>query len=435
MPSTERSRTPKLPEQDFEISIECAAHGRAVQKESSESRALLAAGTGRRVGWKRSARARALGGASLLGLGSLVAWLMSGCVTGQLVDDGTGDTAQGSGGSVPLGAATGAGGSNVAQPSGGASGVAGSAPSHAGSAAVGGSAGASSVGGASGVSGNGPGAGGTAGVAGSAGAVATAGAAGMPATECSNKRGVAYAFDVSSANQDMSVMKSGVSWFYGWANAPSANAAPVYAAMDMEFVPMVWGGGFNVANVVKAIPAGAKYLLGFNEPNFGTEANLTAQAAAALWPQIEAIASQKQLQIVSPAVNYCAGNCNQTDPFQWLDDFFAACPNCQVDYIGAHWYACTINALEDYITQMEKYNKPIWLTEFACADGGPYTPDQVKTYALQATNWLEHEPSVFRYSWFSGRTDGIPNVNLLAGAGVLTDLGTAYVNQAPKRCP
>jgi len=147
------------------------------------------------------------------------------------------------------------------------------------------------------------------------------------------------------------------------------------------------------------------------------------------------IAAQKQLQIVSPAVNYCSGNCNQTDPFQWLDDFFAACPNCKVDYIGAHWYACTINALEDYITQMEKYNKPIWLTEFACADGGPYTPDQVKTYALQAENWLEHEPSIFRYSWFSGRTDAIPNVNLLAGSGVLTDLGTAYVNQAPKRCP
>ncbi len=262
-----------------------------------------------------------------------------------------------------------------------------------------------------------------------------AGAAGMPATECSIKRGVAYAFDVSSANPDMNALKSGVSWFYGWSNGPSANAKPVYAAMNMEFVPMVWGGGFDVANVVKQIPAGAKYLLGFNEPNFGKESNLTPEQAAGMWPQIEDIASQKQLQIVSPALNYCAGNCNQTDPFVWLDAFFAACPNCKVDYVGAHWYACTINALSDYITKMKKYNNPIWLTEFACADGGPYTPDQVKTYALQATLWLEHEPSVFRYSWFSGRTDGIPDVNLLAGSGVLTDLGTAYVNQSPKRCP
>jgi hypothetical protein len=432
MPNTELCRSPKSSNPDFEISNDNAAHEPTVQKESSKSRAQLAAGTGQAA---RRKRTRALGGASLFALGSLAAWLTPGCVTGQVVDDGTGDTTQPSAGSASMNTPGGTG-SNVTHPSGGSggsggtSGVAGST-SHAGTTSVGGSGGVSNAGG---VSGTGTGAGGTGGSGGSAGA-AMAGAAGAPVTECSNKRGVAYAFDVSSANPDMSAMKSGVSWFYGWSTAPSGNAKPVYAAMNMEFVPMVFGGGFNVSNVVNSIPAGAKYLLGFNEPNFGNQANLTAQAAASLWPQVESIAAQKQLQIVSPAVNYCAGNCNQTDPFQWLDDFFAACPNCKVDYIGAHWYACTINALEDYITMMKQYNKPIWLTEFACADGGPYTPDQVKTYALQAENWLEHEPSIFRYSWFSGRTDAIPNVNLLAGSGVLTDLGTAYVNQAPMRCP
>ena len=79
------------------------------------------------------------------------------------------------------------------------------------------------------------------------------------------------------------------------------------------------------------------------------------------------------------------------------------------------------------MTKLKKYNKPIWLTEFACADGGPYTPDQVKTYALQAINYLEHEPTIFRYSWFTGRWPDPSGISLLGGDGQLTDLGQLYV--------
>jgi hypothetical protein len=35
---------------------------------------------------------------------------------------------------------------------------------------------------------------------------------------------------------------------------------------------------------------------------------------------------------------------------------------------------------------------------------------------------------VFRYSWFAGRTDLIPNVSLLAGDGQLSELGQLYVS-------
>ncbi|HEY4102408.1 MAG TPA: glycoside hydrolase family protein [Polyangiaceae bacterium] len=421
MTNTQLTRTRRPAAPDFGIGRAQAAHGRAVQKEC-----LLSART-----------------KSALVFGVGVAACVSACVSGQVVDGtgGIGETEVPSAGSGSLSMAgtVSAAGSNATHPSGGAGGASGAsgAAGHAGTTPQGGASGTSStsMGGASGSSA--AGSGGTMSSAGSAGA-STAGAAGMPATTCSSKRGIAYAFDVTSANPDMSALKSGVSWFYGWANGPSANAKSVYSAMNMEFVPMVWGGGFNVTNVENQIPAGAKYLLGFNEPNFGTsqgQSNLTPQQAASMWPQIEQIAAQKNLQIVSPALNYCSGDCNQTDPFVWWDQFFAACTNCKVDYLAAHWYACTINALEDYITQLKKYNKPIWLTEFACADGGPYTPDQVKTYMLQATNYLEHDPDVFRYSWFTGRTTGIPNVNLLAGSGQLTDLGTAYINQLPARCP
>ncbi len=260
------------------------------------------------------------------------------------------------------------------------------------------------------------------------------GGAGAPPVACPNKRGIAYAFSPNSAGPDMNALKAGVGWFYGWTTGPSAAAKPVMAGANMEFVPMIWNGSFKVADAVNAIPAGAKYLLGFNEPNFGTQANLTPAKAAELWPQIEQIAAQKQLQIVSPATNYCAGNCNQTDPFVWLDDFFKACPNCKVDYVGVHWYACTLDALKDHVTKMKKYNKPLWVTEFACVDGGPWSVDQVKAYAIAASAWLEQEPSVFRYSWFSGRTT-LPNIALLGDSGALTAVGSAYVAQPHHACP
>ena len=361
---------------------------------------------------------------------------LSGCVNGDLA-----------GGSEEIGG-LGSAGNPFGQS--GAPGLAGmsatsGAPQHAGASAGGaggallgsgaGAGGSSSGSGAgSSNSGVGPMNGGAPGAAGAGSAGMMTGSAGAAPVTCANKRGIAYAFSPNSAGPDMNALQAGVGWFYGWTTGPSAAAKPVMAGANMEFVPMIWNGSFKVADAVNAVPAGAKYLLGFNEPNFGSQANLTPEKAASLWPQIEQIAAQKSLQIVSPATNYCAGNCNRTDPFLWLDDFFEACPTCKVDYIGVHWYACTLDALKDHVTKMKKYNKPLWVTEFACVDGGPWSVDQVKAYAVASTAWLEQEPSVFRYSWFSGRTD-IPNIALLSGSGTLTAVGTAYVNQPHRTCP
>jgi hypothetical protein len=50
----------------------------------------------------------------------------------------------------------------------------------------------------------------------------------------------------------------------------------------------------------------------------------------------------------------------------------------------------------------------------------------------QAVPYLENEPAVFRYAWFTGRSSGSPQVNLLgSGSGTLTPLGQDYVSLAP----
>jgi hypothetical protein len=51
----------------------------------------------------------------------------------------------------------------------------------------------------------------------------------------------------------------------------------------------------------------------------------------------------------------------------------------------------------------------------------------------EALDYIENEPTIFRYAWFSGRTTAIANVDLLAGAGALTTLGGDYVSFPSRR--
>lgn len=244
------------------------------------------------------------------------------------------------------------------------------------------------------------------------------------------KRGLGYVFDDATVASDMPALKS-VAWFYNWTATVSSQVGNAMAPARMEFVPMVWGKNIDVDDIVNHIPAGAKYLLGFNEPNFGIQSNLTPTQAAQLWPQVEQIAQRKNLKIVSPAVNTCGSPCNVQDPVAWMDQFFAACTSCKVDHIAIHWYACTRDSLQTYVARFKKYNKPLWVTEFACADQGVQPVDRQRAYLRDALSYMESEPAIFRYSWFSGRTTEVANVDLLAGAGQLTALGQDYQSLAP----
>jgi hypothetical protein len=260
---------------------------------------------------------------------------------------------------------------------------------------------------------------------------AMAGEGGSPASDAARgasggKRGIAYGYH---SDADLTALSAGISWWYNWSPQPDGTLTQSYAALGVEFVPMIWGGNFNAADLAKRVPAGAKYLLTFNEPEAGAQSNLTPAQAAALWPKVEAFAQSRNLQIVSPGVNFCGGNCNETSPYDWLDKFFAACAGCQVDYVALHWYACTKAALTSTLAQYEaKYKKPLWVTEFSCLDSSNITAAIELQYAQDAVAALEADPMVFRYAWFTGRDSQQPAVNLLgAASGALTPLGQTYV--------
>jgi hypothetical protein len=239
------------------------------------------------------------------------------------------------------------------------------------------------------------------------------------------KRGIATNTPPSSALAPSPTVP-GVSWWYDWSNTGTG------AASGVAFVPMIWGS----ANLTASIPAGSSFLLGFNEPNFKAQSNLTPQQAATDWPKVEAIAKPLGIPLVSPAVNFCGSATNTsgcsdptvTDPYTWLKDFFAACAGCQVDAVAVHWYNCDLPSLQGYIdgsSSLEgfvQFGKPIWLTEFACS--GSSTVAQQQAYMQAAVPYLEGNPHVARYSWFS--SSNIATAQLMDATGQPTALGTVY---------
>jgi len=232
----------------------------------------------------------------------------------------------------------------------------------------------------------------------------------------------------------MRALSKAVAWWYNWAFVPDDGVRDVFGSIGLEYVPMVWGANVDTLQVQQRILPGAATLLGFNEPNFHEQANMPATEAAARWPQVQAVADANGLRLVSPAVNFCGGGCHDTDPFAYLDDFFASCDGCRVDAIGVHLYVgCKgengnhaqwmINHLKTFEA---RFPHPIWLTEFACDDAK--SPEDQRAFLVDAVAYLESDPRIERYAWFAGRADNVAHVDLLGVDGQLTALGRAYVD-------
>jgi hypothetical protein len=255
---------------------------------------------------------------------------------------------------------------------------------------------------------------------------------GPPPPPC--KRGIATG-TTPSANLAPSQTNPGVVWWYNWGSNGSSS--------PLEFVPMIWGQ----KNLNNSIPGDSKYVLGFNEPNFKAQSNLTPPQASADWPAVQGKAQALNIPTVAPGLNFCGSasdpsQCSDpsiTDPYTWLKDFLADCNGCEIDHIAVHWYNCDLQSLQAYIEGntssggnlegFAQFNKPIWLTEFSC-DGSHSVADQ-QAYMQAAIPYLERSTIVYRYSWFSA--DPIPNAVLQNQDGSLTDLGNTYVS-LPAAC-
>jgi hypothetical protein len=220
--------------------------------------------------------------------------------------------------------------------------------------------------------------------------------------------------------------KSGVSWFYTWA----VNHPGITAPRGVAFVPMIWGARSVTARQLRLARLHGHVLLTFNEPDLGSQSNMTVTEALRLWPRLMAT----KMRLASPAV---AGG--GATPGGWLDRFMsrAAHRHYRVDFITLHWYgadfstSAAVSQLESYIQAVwNRYHKGIWLTEFALWRFNPSvfpTPGQQAAFVTAATAMLRKLPYVWRYAWFAlpaDRADG--TTGLFRPGAVATAAGRAF---------
>jgi hypothetical protein len=209
---------------------------------------------------------------------------------------------------------------------------------------------------------------------------------------------------------------------------------------NIEFVPMVWGGGGNpdklqqklTRKLLPHIESGkVKRLLGFNEPDKTEQSNMTTTEALDMWPTLESTG----LPLVSPS-------CAQPDG-EWMKDFMTAAEErCyRLDWLGVHWYGgANFGAFKRkmeniYITHGSQ--RPLLITEFAPADWNAQTPADNKWsqadvlgFMKQALPWLEATDWISGYAWFSFKTSSAQGTSsaLFDEQGAITACGRFYAS-------
>ncbi|CAG2200720.1 unnamed protein product [Mytilus edulis] len=243
--------------------------------------------------------------------------------------------------------------------------------------------------------------------------------------EASTKKGVAINGGHSYHCGDEDALTN-IHWWYDWHESPWQHSTKhCSSSVKSGYVPMVWAWRHNIDEPVH-LQHNTHYVLGFNEPNFRQQANMSPQDAATHWKSLESIAHGRKL--VSPAV--APGG--YLDPVVWLEQFFSHCHGCQVDYIATHAYWCNADITMNFLKKLwDRFHKPIWLTEFACPQKNSVN-DQLN-YMKAILPRLESASYVYRYSWFVSRTHGdgwvFPAASLLDENGPhLSTLGHYYNN-------
>ncbi len=182
----------------------------------------------------------------------------------------------------------------------------------------------------------------------------------LPSTSVgkSAKRGAGWeAKEVALNAHHASLLEPGVSWVYNW--GPDAAHSQIYGP-GFSFLPMAWNAAYSPSRIRAWLTAHpeTKYLLGFNEPNFASQARMTPAEAAAAWPALEAIAAEFGVRLVAPALNFTDSQVGGRfwNPYEWYDEFFRLYPDAKVDCLAMHCY-------------MNWYSASTWLaTEYFYAD-------------------------------------------------------------------
>nr|UIC79394.1 glycoside hydrolase superfamily protein [Penicillium expansum] len=236
----------------------------------------------------------------------------------------------------------------------------------------------------------------------------------------SGKRGAAYN-DITT----VSALTSGgtVSWAYNWAGSLSDSLPS-----DIEFVPMLWGTNFFgawVTAIETALSSGSSYILGFNEPDMTSQANMSPADAASYY-QTYITPYSGQAKLISPAVTSSTETGLGLD---WFESFIGSCSSCGISGLAVHWYGDNADDFKTFVTKAvntaAQYSlSEVWITEFALnADvNGSADPATTAAFLDEVLPWLDAQTGVTRYSYFMCAE------NYLLSGSTLNAAGQAYVS-------
>jgi hypothetical protein len=231
--------------------------------------------------------------------------------------------------------------------------------------------------------------------------------------------------------------KSKIGWWYNWFGKVSKysdwttpeNMALLNGDTNRNFVPMIKERSSLEQDYLDGIYEGSPYLMGFNEP-YGPKINMTPREVAEKWHIVEAKARSLHestgiaVKLVSPVV------APKSEGMNWVDEFLPLMQHHSVefDYLNVHYYTCKPLRLKRELDDLfERFQKPIWLTEFNCGDGPVNAPAaDHKVYMKATLAMLEKHPYVVRYAWMSSDAP-VKGASLVDEDNTrLTDLGHYY---------
>ena len=245
-----------------------------------------------------------------------------------------------------------------------------------------------------------------------------------PASGKGNKACLAWA---NGDNDNLGKFKTNkVSYIYSWSPWVPKNAKK----LGFRPAPMLWGDK-HINDFQKLVKAGyADIAVGFNEPDHSDQANMDPWHAADVWKKYIEPLKNQGYRLVSPAVT------NGPSGKPWFRNFLKACNGgCTMDAHAIHFYDTIADNLINYVQEWHsEFQKPIWITEFACTSfGGRAAPNagQVREFMGQVTNFFDNTWYVEAYCPFGAMAGSMTGVNennrlMNPGNGNPTDLYWGY---------
>lgn len=244
------------------------------------------------------------------------------------------------------------------------------------------------------------------------------------------KVGLAWAVKNSMNIDEFKLDK--VSWYYSWSATPGWNNAPT----DIAFCPMLWGNkdtsSFekNVINKPNGKYNRAKCVLGINEPDQDGQANMDVSTGCSLMRKYVAPLKEKGWYLVSPATSSAPAG------MKWMKDFRSQCSDVwdKIDAVAVHYYDISTKKFKNYVEKWhDEFNKPIWVTEYACQDfngNNQCSEGEAKRFHTEMAKWFNEQSYIQAYAPFGlmMNMQGVQGTNRLTNGDGPNDLFRAIAN-------